>query len=33
MEETLKDLWERKITPEEAKQKLRNYPFEDLGFA
>lgn len=26
-------MWERKITPEEAKQKLRIYPFEDLGFA
>lgn len=31
--ELVRDLYSRKITPEEALQKLENYPYEDLGFA
>lgn len=33
MAELLRDLYSHKITPEQALQKLEDYPYEDLGFA
>lgn len=33
MAELLRDLYSHKISPEEALQKLEDYPYEDLGFA
>lgn len=33
IEKILKELWERKITPQEAYKILKGLPFEDLGFA
>lgn len=33
MEEVLDEVYRRKISPEEAFQKLKDYPYQDLGFA
>ncbi|MCS7242270.1 MAG: nickel pincer cofactor biosynthesis protein LarB [Candidatus Caldatribacterium sp.] len=33
IEKILQELWERKITPQEAYKALKGFPFEDLGFA
>jgi hypothetical protein len=32
-QQTLQDLWDRKINPEEAEKRLRQFPYEDIGFA
>jgi pyridinium-3,5-biscarboxylic acid mononucleotide synthase len=33
IERLLKDVWERKVAPEEAFARLKTLPYEDLGFA
>jgi NCAIR mutase (PurE)-related protein len=33
LERLLKDVWERRLSPEEAAGRLKTLPYEDLGFA